>query len=173
MLPNIDHLVYTVADLGAGMNTIERLFGVRPVPGGRHPAFGTHNALVSLGMETYLEIIAPDPGLPRPDRGMLFGMDGLRGSRLATWVLRTEAIDVLAAAADSAGLGLGQMQSGGRESPDGTMLSWQVTDPYAMPLGGAVRKSAADAGYWSSHKDPATQSDSPETERSWPPPTVE
>jgi hypothetical protein len=32
---------------------------------------------------------------------------------------------------------------------------------------------AADAGYWSSHKDPATQSDSPETERSWPPPTVE
>lgn len=134
----VDHLVYAVADLERGMDEIDKLLGVRPVRGGRHPAFGTHNALVSLAPSTYLEIIAPDPGLARPAQGVLFESVGAGGPRLATWVLNTHDIEGVAALANSAGLGLGAVQSGSREQPDGTLLSWRLTDPYAMPLDGAV-----------------------------------
>ena len=134
----IDHLIYAVADLENGMDEIERLLGVRPIAGGRHPDYGTHNALLSLGPTTYLEIMAPDPDLPRPGRGLLFDMDNVKESRLARWVLRSEAIQDAVAAAASAGLDLGTVQSGSRRKPDGSVLAWQLTDPYAMPLGGAV-----------------------------------
>lgn len=138
MPAGVDHLVYAAPDLAAGMDAVERLLGVRPVRGGRHPDFGTHNALVSLGPATYLEVIAPDPELPRPGRGRLFGVDELDAPRLVTWVLRSEAIDALAAKAASRGVGLGAVASGSRERPDGTRLSWRLTDPWVMPLGGAV-----------------------------------
>ena len=73
LLPNnIDHLVYTSLNLEAGMDKIEQLLGVRPEPGGQHPDFGTHNALLSLGSSTYLEIISPDPSLKSPKQGLLF-----------------------------------------------------------------------------------------------------
>ena len=78
----IDHLVYTVPDLATGIERIAGLLGTRPVIGGCHPTFGTHNALLSIGPETYLEIIAPDPALARPSRGRVFGMDDLCEPRL-------------------------------------------------------------------------------------------
>lgn len=134
----VDHLVYAVADLEAGRDEIERLLGVRPILGGRHPQYGTHNALLSLGPAIYLEIIAPDPELDVPERGVLFGADGVREPRLVTWALRSEAIDESAAAASSAEVGLGPIESGSREKPDGTVISWKLSDPYAMPLDGAV-----------------------------------
>ena len=134
----VDHLLYAVSDLETGRDEIEHLLGVRPVLGGRHPQYGTHNALLSLGPETYLEVIAPDPGLAVPERGALFEMDGSATSRLATWVLRSESIDEAVSRGSTAGVGLGPVESGGRENPDGTLLTWKLSDPYAMPLGGAV-----------------------------------
>ena len=114
------------------------MLGVRATPGGRHEAFGTHNALLSLGPRTYLEIIAADPDRVCPDRGVLFGLDLLDRPRLITWVLRTAQIDRLAIRAQAAEIGLGPVQTGGRTTPDGTLISWRVTDPYAMPMDGAV-----------------------------------
>lgn len=64
---HLDHLVYAVADLLAGMDEIEQLLGVRPVAGDRHPQYGTHNALLSLGPKTYLEIVAADPDRTPPE----------------------------------------------------------------------------------------------------------
>ncbi len=135
---NIDHLVYTVSNLEAGMYEIDRLLGVRPEPGGQHPDFGTHNAILSLGPTTYLEVIAPDPSLKSPKQGLLFQDYYGQEPRLTRWVIRTEKIETLVEKAKAGGLHLGEVQSGSREKPDGTMLSWKLTNPWIMPLDGVI-----------------------------------
>jgi hypothetical protein len=54
LLERVDHLVYATADLDRGVAEIELLLGIRASPGGRHPAWGTRNALVALGSMSYL-----------------------------------------------------------------------------------------------------------------------
>lgn len=134
----VDHLLFAAPTLERGIHEIERLLGVTPVAGGRHPVLGTHNALVALGAGTYLEIIAPDPSLPPPARGRLFEPGMLARPALATWVLRDEGIESTVSRARERGLCLGEVSSGHRQTPDGKTVSWQVSDPYAMPLDGAV-----------------------------------
>lgn len=129
----IDHLLYGAPDLEIGMDAVERLLGVRPVPGGRHRAYGTRNALLSLGPACYLEVIAPDPGLPTPDRGIGFGIEGIASPRLVTWAIRAREIETTAERA-----GLGPVENGSRERDDGTVLRWRLSDPYAERLGGVV-----------------------------------
>lgn len=88
----IDHLIYTAPDLRTGMDEVERLLGLRPVVGGQHSLWGTHNALLSLGRGIYLEVVAPDPRLALGERGLwlerYFGL----GPRLTTWAFRKAAI---------------------------------------------------------------------------------
>ena len=134
----IDHLVYAVPDLESGMREIEELLGVRPAPGGRHPNWGTHNALLSLGPATYLEIVAPDPDVPTPDRGRWLGVSDQQSARLATWVMRSKSIKETVASAQAAGVPLGAIETGSRQTPDGTLLTWSLSDPYALPYDGAV-----------------------------------
>jgi hypothetical protein len=138
LVDGVDHLVYAVPRLEAGLEEIERRLGVRPVLGGRHPGFGTHNALVALGPATYLEVIAPDPGLPPPPRGVLFFDDRPGEPRLATWAVRSEVIGEAVAAMRAAGVDLGEIESGRRTTPDGTALSWRLSDPWAPRLGGVI-----------------------------------
>lgn len=138
-LPNgIDHILYASSSLQQGMDEIEVLLGVRPVPGGRHPQYGTHNALLSLGPGVYLEVIARDPDLPAPERGALIDIPQGENSRLFTFAFRAENIQQTADALRGSGIELGPIESGNRIRPDGSKISWQLTDPYAMPLDGAV-----------------------------------
>lgn len=134
----IDHLIYGAPDLDRGMDEIERRLGVRPARGGRHPQYGTRNALLALGEETYLEVMAPDPELPVPEKGTLFSLDELEEPRLVAWALRCEEIEAVAGRARAEGVGLGRVEAGSREQPDGTTVSWRLTDPRAVPLDGAV-----------------------------------
>ena len=139
VVPNgIDHLLYATTDLEKGMDEIESLLGVRPVPGGHHPKYGTHNALLSLGPGVYLEIIARDPKLPAPQRGPLIDIALSTESHLVTWVYRVEDIQEASSAVASASIELGPIESGSRAKPDGSVINWQLTDPYSMPLEGAV-----------------------------------
>jgi hypothetical protein len=57
----IDHLVYAVSDLRAAVADLEERLGVRARDGGRHTGLGTHNALLSLGPQTYLAELDPCP----------------------------------------------------------------------------------------------------------------
>src|SRR5262245_56653484 len=105
----VDHLVNAVPDLSEGMREIEKKLGVRAAPGGRHDGVGTHNALLALGDDAYLEIIAPDPSQPAPARPRPFGVDALQRGRLVTWAGRVRDLDARVASARAAGFDPGSI----------------------------------------------------------------
>ncbi len=103
----LDHLVVTALSLEEGARWVEYRLGTAPDPGGQHLGFGTHNALLRLGSDVYLEVLAPDPAQPDPERPRLFGLDESAtrasltgGPRLLHWVVRSP--DMAAAIADLA-----------------------------------------------------------------------
>lgn len=134
----VDHLVYGVPDLEAGMAGIERLLGCDVVPGGRHEDWGTRNALVSLGETCYLEIIGPDPDTTIDGDPVLFGLDVLEQPRLVTWAAKGNDLDVILERATTVGVDLGGVFPGSRQLPDGSVLAWRLTNPFAERINGTV-----------------------------------
>ena len=129
LLARVDHLVYATPDLELGIQTIEKLTGVRASAGGQHPGLGTRNALIALGPSTYLEIIGPDPEQPKPDGPRRFGIDELKAPHLLTWVAKGTELAPFVNRARANGVLLGDVISGSRKRPDGVVLSWRYTDP--------------------------------------------
>jgi hypothetical protein len=127
----IDHLVLAAPDLAQAIAHVEALLCASATPGGKHPDFGTQNALVSLGETAYLEIIGPDPARDGTALPAIFSIDKLEAPRLVTWAVRTNAIDRLLPKAKEAGLELGRVSVGSRRTPEGTLLKWRLTDPLA------------------------------------------
>ena len=114
LLSQIDHLVYATPDLALGIDTADKLFGVRATPGGQHPGEGTRNALIALGPTSYFEIIGPDPEQPSPERGRRFGIDDLKAPRLTTWVAKGKDLQAFADNALVHGVFLVRMASSSR-----------------------------------------------------------
>lgn len=129
----VDHLVYGARSLEEGIESLERLLGVRAVPGGKHQGRGTHNALLSLSDRSYLEIIARDPDQQPPAGGLSFGVDRIARPKLVGWAIRSEDIDGLVTAARAAGYDPGDVESMDRMRPDGLRLCWQLTPSSADP----------------------------------------
>ena len=50
----LDHLVYATPDLNLGIETIDKLLGVRATAGGQHPGLGTRNALVARAANRWM-----------------------------------------------------------------------------------------------------------------------
>jgi len=129
----VDHLVYGVANLGTGIDELERSLGVRAAGGGKHLGRGTHNALLALGGASYLEIIAPDPEQKPAPGPLSFGLETLERSQLIGWALRTADIAALVAEAQGAGYDPGPIESMERLRPDGTTLQWRLTSTPFSP----------------------------------------
>ncbi|MEU6964626.1 VOC family protein [Streptomyces chrestomyceticus] len=125
----LDHLVLATPDLEGTAAELAALTGVRPVPGGGHPGRGTRNALLGLGDGAYLEIIGPDPAQPAPEAPRWFGIDALRGPRLAHWAVRVHGIAGHVARARALGYDPGEPVTMSRRTPDGSTLSWTLTPP--------------------------------------------
>jgi len=136
LLRRLDHLVYAVPDLDGGVADLEQRLGVRAAPGGPHPGRGTRNALIALGPESYLEIIAPDPAQPEPAGGRWFGVDPRAPARLAGWAAKGSDLPRLVAAAAQRGVPLGEVMPGARTRPDGVELRWTLTNPDARSVFG-------------------------------------
>ena len=95
----LDHIVVASARLDEGVDWVEQRLGVRPQPGGSHVAMGTHNALLKLGVQTYLEVIAIDPEGTPPSRPRWFALDQpamqarlAAGPALVTWAVRCDSL---------------------------------------------------------------------------------
>jgi hypothetical protein len=166
----IDHLVYAVPDLTEACDRIEREWGVRPSAGGEHVGRGTHNALLDLGEEAYLEIIAPDPKQPEPARPRPFGIEGLASARLVTWAAKAPDIDERVARSRAADHDPGAIQAMSRMRPDGVELHWRLTRrdepvgdglvPFLIDWDASPHPSATAAkgcrlmALWGEHPDP-------------------
>jgi Glyoxalase-like domain len=124
--PRLDHLVHGALDLDAAVDDLHRRLGVRAGAGGRHPGLGTHNALLSLGERSYLEIIAPDPTQPAPARRP-FSLDSLVDAHLAAWAVACDDIDAAVARARQRGYDPGDAVQIERATPDGSLLRWRLT----------------------------------------------
>jgi hypothetical protein len=138
VLSRVDHLVYGTPDLEAAVGALERTLGIRATPGGRHLGEGTRNALIALGPRSYLEILGPDPESPAPDRPRWLGVDGLDSPRLVAWAAVATDLDQLVEAAGRVGVPVGEIRTGSRSRPDGSALTWRLTDPRGIPAGGVV-----------------------------------
>lgn len=134
----MDHLVFASPTLDEGVEYIERLFGVETSPGGQHRGVGTRNRLIGFGPDRYMEVVSVDPDQPRPERPRWFGLDDLDAPRLVTWCAKGNDLADLVARASAVGLDLGDVAGGGRVRPDGSELTWSVTDPWAERAGGVV-----------------------------------
>ena len=122
-----------MADLDGGVAELEQRLGVRASAGGQHPGRGTRNALIALGPDSYLEILAPDPTQSRPVAGRWFGVDENAPARLAGWAAKGAGLERVAASAAARGVPLGPVVAGSRQRPDGVTLTWTLTDPGVTP----------------------------------------
>ena len=143
MPTTLDHLVLGTGDLDRGSAWLERFLGVKlSSPPGKHPRMGTHNRLLSLGPDCFLEMIAIDPEGSPPFMPRWFGLDiadvreriGLR-PRLIGWVARSDDIDALST--KTGGI-LGKVHSMSRGEGNDA-FHWRITLPEdGYPLEGGL-----------------------------------
>lgn len=122
----IDHLVVAAHNLHQGSRYVFERLGVMPREGGEHVSQGTHNMVLRLAVDCYLEIIAVNPRAARPAHPRWFELDSelmqekLRESpKLITWAVRTNSIDELAVRSS---LPLGSIEAMSRGD-----LRWRLT----------------------------------------------
>ena len=134
----VDHIVYGVEDLQAGIDELAVRLGVRAAHGGKHVGRGTHNALLGLGGHSYLEIIARDPDQPQAVGPVAFALDRISLPRLVGWAIRVTDIDARARQAVRRGYNPGPVEAMSRLRADGTLLEWRLTphipDPSLLVL---------------------------------------
>jgi glyoxalase-like protein len=119
----IDHILLGIDDLDRGVKAFEEATGVKPVYGGKHPR-GTHNALVSLGDGTYLELISVQKGVKIPED--FAGIDRLHALTPIGWAVSSQDSAQLRSRLEAAGMAVTDPAPGSRITPAGKTLSWQT-----------------------------------------------
>lgn len=133
----LDHIVWAVPDLDAGIRTIADLTGVEPVSGGKAPGREqSHNALISLGDGAYLEIFSP----ARAGGGGRWGKLVEDGQpRIVSYALRvTDRFAVLKPAIETAGYSFTGPRAMGRVRPDGGAVNWELLNIAGTPIDDAL-----------------------------------
>jgi Glyoxalase-like domain len=120
----LDHILVGSPDLDAGIKFVEERTGVRAAFGGVHPGAGTRNALLSLGSNRYLEIIAPDPNQPASADAR--DLRTLEEPVLVGWAQHPGDIEAFAQRLKSEGVEAIGPKPGSRKRPDGRLLNWKT-----------------------------------------------
>lgn len=136
----LDHLTVIAPTLAQGVRHVHECLGIQTPYGGVHPEMGTHNHVLRLGDDLYMEVIAIDPDAAAPDGARWFGLgdpntvqaDWDDGRRLRGWVARTDNINEVLDGREAlfgTDIGVSRNNKHSRFSllPDG-----------ALPLGGAL-----------------------------------
>jgi len=77
MKAKIDHLVIGSDNLISGTSILENKLNTKLLSGGEHKVMGTHNNLLKLQSEIYLEVIANNPNVKSPIHPRWFSLDEL------------------------------------------------------------------------------------------------
>ncbi len=96
----LDHIVVAAKTLDVGRAWAREVLGVEATGGGKHTGLATHNTLIGLNANHYLEIIAIDPDAGEPNFPRWFGLDTqevqsliAHEPRLVAWVARVSGAD--------------------------------------------------------------------------------
>jgi hypothetical protein len=124
----LDHIVIAAHSLEQGAEYLRAILGVEVPAGGKHQSMATHNLVMPLGNDAYLEVIAIDPDAQAPRHPRWFALDTahMRAAireqpRLITWVINTTDLQSLAA---GAGFDIGAPTALSRNA-----LSWEFALP--------------------------------------------
>ena len=125
--------MYAAPSLEVGVAQITALTGVEAEFGGRHDGAGTHNALLSLGSDQYLEIIAPDPD-QSSGGAFVDELQAITQPLIRTWAVATNDFDAVNAVEQSLGF-TGNVIDMQRTRPDGVQLAWRLLFVGKHPFG--------------------------------------
>jgi hypothetical protein len=90
----LDHLIVSGSDLPSARSFCEGALQVEMTTGGAHPIFQTHNAVMGLQDQVYLEAISANPDVDAPSRPRWYDLDRFEGApRLTHWACRTENLE--------------------------------------------------------------------------------
>ena len=86
-----DHIAIVAPTLEIGFDHVRDRIGIEVPPGGQHPKMGTHNRVMRLGQDEFLEIIAIDPDAAPPTHPRWFRLDTPRteAPHIGNWIVRT------------------------------------------------------------------------------------
>ena len=128
MNSRIDHIVIGTANLISGTKILETKLSTKFSLGGEHMIMGTHNKLLKLQSNIYLEVIANNPNVSKPSRQRWFSLDESsikekikKSPRLLCWVLE---VDNIEDTVKKCGYNPGEILQLSRDE-----LTWKVTVP--------------------------------------------
>lgn len=91
----LDHLAVAGESLAEAATYVEEALGVPLQPGGKHAVFGTHNRLLGLADNLYLEVIAVDPEAEPRQVPRWFDLDRFCGApRISNWVCSSDNLEL-------------------------------------------------------------------------------
>jgi len=128
MNSRIDHIVIGANNLISGTSILETKLNVKFSSGGEHKIMGTHNKLLKLQSNIYLEVIANNPNANKLTRPRWFSLDENNiiekikdTPRALCWVLEVENIEDTV---KNCGYNPGEILQLSRDS-----MNWKVTVP--------------------------------------------
>lgn len=121
----IDHLMWACSDLDRGVSEMQQLSGIKAELSGSHTGMGTRNALMSLGDDCYLEIIAPDPNQSLTGN---FGgrLASLQTSGLLSWAVCYPGLANLKTELNAKGFTTSSVRTTTRLTASGESLTWEL-----------------------------------------------
>jgi len=129
----IDHIVYCVPDLEESVIRFNDFLGVTPSIGGRHLLKGTKNALINLGNQCYLELLAIDHLNKNITSNRWMGIDYIKESKITRWAIQSEDLIADQKILKTYNPEMGFIEEGQRITQHNETLKWQMTIPLNKP----------------------------------------